>query len=473
VRSIAQNPGATRDGQALDVAINATTAKEVAAAVTCGAQGVGLLRTELLFLDRDAPPTEDEQFEAYVAVVRAAQPHPVIIRTFDIGGDKPATYMSLPREDNPFLGVRGARLYPAHAHLLHTQLRAILRTSSLTTQGAVRIMAPMISVPAEAAWFREQVEFVKAQLSQESIAHDRDVPVGMMIEVPSAAMDIARLAKHADFFSVGTNDLSQYWFAADRGNPHIASMANVHEPSFLRVLHAIASQARDAGKWVGVCGEMASDIRNLPIWIGAGFHEISVAPSEVAALKASLAALSFVACREALNRSMQCDDAASAAITLAQSSHSSTEHPVVIESAIHVHSTASTKHEAIREAADLMLIAGRTQNPDDIERAAWQREATYSTSLGFGFAIPHCKTEAVQHATLSVLKLSSPITWSGDADVSIVILLAVPAHDTTGTHMRVFAKLARKLMHEEFRLSLSEAATPQAIAQLLHAACGS
>lgn len=472
----AMRPAMTSDGVRLEVGVNATLADEVVAAVGRGAEGVGLLRTELLFLDRETAPTQDEQFESYVAVVRAAAGRPVIIRTFDIGGDKPATYLAMPREENPFLGVRGLRLYEKHPGLLRTQLLAILRASAF---GKVKIMAPMVATPTEAAWFKEQVREAQRELATNGVAFDQDVPVGIMIEIPAAAMVMDQLCDEVDFFSIGTNDLCQYWMAVDRGNAGVAGLYNPHQPSFLRLLKVIADAARAKGKWLGVCGEMAGDRANLPLMVGLGFDEISVAPGEVLKLKAAVAGLDSSACRELLGAAMACKTAGEVEELLAAGPKLSGGPESILDvGMIAVGSDACSKEEAIREAVDLLLIGGRTQDVEAVEEAVWAREATYSTGLGYGFSVPHCKTDAVRAPTLAVLKLRSPVEW-GSMDglpVSIVMLLTVPASESAGgggiAHMKVFAKLARKLMHEEFRARVEGATDAEAIAACLREELG-
>lgn len=468
---IAKRRGATRDGTPLEVAANASTAPEVTVAIDQGAEGVGLLRTELLFLDRATPPTEEEQFAGYSEVVDAAAGRSVIIRTLDIGGDKPAAYMSLPEEENPFLGYRGIRLYPQYLELLHTQLRAILRTSA---RGPVKIMAPMVSIPSEAAWFKAQVRAVQRRLADANVPFDPTTPVGIMVEVPSVALAIEEFSDIVDFFSIGTNDLCQYWMAVDRGNTAVASLYNARQPSFLRLLAQIIQSAKRHGKWIGMCGEMASDRRHLPLLVAMGLDEISVAPGEVLNLKASLANLTIDVCRSTLDAAIACfspDEVDRVLAPSTSSSSSGTAEPSVLDlAAIVAASDAQTKHEAIREAVDALYVAGRSEQPDQIEDAAWAREATYSTGLGYGFAIPHCKTDGVSCPSLAVVKLRQPVEWgSNDGQpVSVVLLLAVPASDTAGSHMKVFAKLARKLMHDDFRERLLAASEPLAILRTLH-----
>jgi fructose-specific PTS system IIA-like component len=459
----AQEPAVTADGVTLEVGVNATAESEIANATRAGADGVGLMRTELLFLDREAAPTEQEQFEVYAAAARAAGGRPVIIRTFDIGGDKPATYLRMPREENPFLGRRGLRLYQCHPKLLHTQLRAIVRASAM---GKIKVMAPMVSLPEEAAWFRAQVRSVQEELSRESIPFDACMPVGIMIEVPSTAMVMDQLGEEVDFFSIGTNDLCQYWMAVDRGNPGVAPLYNPFHPTFLRLLRAIVDGARAGGKWIGVCGEMGGNTSALPIMIGLGVNEISASPSDVVALKTAVHGANAARCREALDAAARCRTEFEVIALLAKGSwRDAKQQPILDREMIEVEHPAHSKEEAIKAAVDLLLIAGRSDKPRHVETAVWAREATYSTGLGYGFAVPHCKTDAVCAPTLAVLKLKDPVEW-GSMDgqpVGVVLLLAIPASDTTGAHMKVFAKLARKLMHEGFRERMVAAADSAAV----------
>ena len=459
----AREPARTRDGHTLEVGANASGPAEIEMAMAAGADGIGLFRTEWLFLDRDQPPTEDEQHAAYTAAITAAAGKPVIIRTFDIGGDKPAAYLNLPREDNPFLGRRGFRLYEPHATLLHTQLRAILRASA---HGPVKIMAPMVSLPAEAAAFRTHVRKAQDELAREGVPFDAGIAVGLMIEVPAAAMAIDQLAPHADFFSIGTNDLCQYFFAADRGNPRVAPLCSPFHPSFLRLLRSIAESARAHDRWIGVCGDMASHTLALPLMLGVGVNEISVAPGDVSQRKQTVRSADAGRCRALLDAAAACHDEA-AVLALLRSSPWRTPAalPLLSPALIDAAAGATTKEEAILAAIDLLHIDGRTDDPAAIERAVWAREATYSTGLGHGFAIPHCKVEHIAAPSMVVLRLKTPVDWasSDGQPVHTVVLLAMPAVDAAGTHMKVFAKLARKLMHESFRARLGAACDTPAI----------
>lgn len=476
LRPLACQPATTADDRRLEIGANASSAEEVDTGVAHGADGVGLFRTEFLFLERDRAPDEDEQLRVYADAIAAAGGRPVIFRTFDIGGDKPAPYLHIPHEDNPFLGRRGLRLYPRHESLLGAQLRAILRASAGAPAGSVRVMAPMIATPAEAAWFRTRVEEAQTELREAGVAFDESMPIGVMIEVPSAAMAVDRLANHADFFSLGTNDLCQYWMAADRGNRAVADLCNPLQPSFLRLLREVVALARASGVWIGVCGEMAGNPQNIPLMIGLGLDEISVAGGQILALKARVALANAECCRALLDDACNCDEPHEVQALLAGPSWCRADRatlPILDRELIEVASDARTKEEAIKEAVDLLFVAGRTALPREIEEAVWAREETYSTGLGHTFAVPHAKTDAVTAPTLAVLRLANPVEW-GSMDgkpVSTVLLLVVPASESAGGggagHMKVFAKLARKLMHDDFRDRLSAGTDAGTIEQCL------
>lgn len=469
---VALRPAVTDDGQHLEVGVNATDGVEIAAAVATGADGVGLFRTEFLYLDREEAPSEDEQFAVYAEAVRAADGRPVIFRTFDIGGDKPAPYLGLPEEENPFLGWRGLRLYKSKGSLIDTQLRALLRAGAGARPGTVKVMAPMVSVPSEAAWFRDRVRAVGATLAAEGLAHAPDVPVGVMIEVPSVALSIDQFAEHVDFFSIGTNDLCQYWLAADRGNHAVASLCDPHHPSFLRLLRAIVREARASDRWIGVCGEMGGRLIDLPLFVGLGVNEISASSRQVAALKGAVAQADAGRCRELLEAACNCRSPQEVEALLgdpAWKCDRARTTPIVDPACIEVGCDAGSKEYAIKAAVDLLYIAGRSDRPRAVEEAVWAREETYSTGLGYGFAVPHCKSDAVNAPTLAVVKLDRPVEW-GSMDgkpVGIVLLLAVPADAGAGGHMKIFATLARRLMHESFREGLEALNDPAGIEAFL------
>lgn len=284
----AQRPAQTRDGRRVEVVANLGTALEAEAALAAGAEGVGLLRTEFLFQDRREPPAEEEQTAAYAQVAVAMAPRPVIIRTLDIGGDKPAPYLDLPAEANPFLGWRAIRISLALPDFFKTQLRAILRAA---VHGNVHLMFPMVATVAELEAARQLLAEAAAELAAAGMAHRYPIPTGMMVEVPAAVVLADQLAPLVDFFSIGTNDLSQYTFAADRGNARVAALADALHPAVLRQIARVIAVAHAAGKWVGVCGELAGQPEAIPVLVGLGLDEFSMAPPAIPAAKALIGRL--------------------------------------------------------------------------------------------------------------------------------------------------------------------------------------
>jgi phosphocarrier protein FPr len=294
-------PAITTDGQRIEVVANIGNAAEAEQAVNAGAEGIGLLRSEFLFLQRAEPPSEDEQFAAYSAMTRALNGLPLTIRTLDIGGDKEVPYLSMPAESNPFLGVRGIRLCFARHDLFNTQLRAIYRAAST---GPVKIMFPMIATVEELLTARDMAEAVRVELNAPK------VEIGIMIEVPSAVLMAAELAQHADFFSVGTNDLTQYTLAMDRLHPSLARQADALHPAVLRMIDLSVKAAMAAGRWVGVCGGMAGDPKGAAILAGLGVTELSMSIPSVAAIKARLRKQSLADMQALAQRALACKNAA-------------------------------------------------------------------------------------------------------------------------------------------------------------------
>jgi multiphosphoryl transfer protein len=455
----ASAPAITSDGERIEIGANVSSSAETIAAFAKGADGVGLFRTELLFARRDTPPSEDEQAAVYTAAARAANGRPVILRTADVGGDKPLPFLKLPAERNPFLGYRGIRIYPEYREWIAAQLRAALRAS---TGGAVWLMAPMVASLDEALWFKREVSRAKDELRAQGIPFDEGIPLGAMIEVPSAAFQLERLCTELDFFSIGTNDLSQYFFAADRENPKVTGLADVRSPAFLALLRSIVSQVRAQGKWVGLCGEMGGDARNLALLLGLGLNEISVSANAIPTLKRGIARLSAADCRGLLGRAAACNTSREVESLLDSAAPAQSAEPLFSPSLVMLHSDSRDKNEAIRELVDALYAAGRIDDPARLEDAVWARESVYSTGLGHGFAIPHCKTDAVAANSIGILKLDQPIEW-GSLDgcpVRMVILLALRESNQNGTHMKVFSRLARKLMDEEFRGCLMQIDDP-------------
>jgi phosphotransferase system enzyme I (PtsI) len=277
LRSLKNRAAITRDGTRVHLQANIATAEDLEQALAFGAEGVGLLRTELLFIERNRLPTEEEQFAFYKNVLLRSGGHPVTIRTLDIGGDKPLPYLDLPKEENPFLGYRAIRICLDQQELFLTQLRAILRASVF---GSCRIMFPMISSKEELLEAKAVVATAKAELSREGVGFAADVPVGIMIEIPSAALTADVLAKEADFFSIGTNDLCQYTLAVDRMNEKIAALYDPFHPAVLRLIRMAIEEGQRAGIPVGMCGELAGDVKATELLLRMGLREFSMnAPS--------------------------------------------------------------------------------------------------------------------------------------------------------------------------------------------------
>lgn len=278
LRKISTLPAVTKSGKRIEVAANIGSPKDVNKALEMGADGVGLYRTEFLFLDRNSPPTEEEQFEAYKIVLEKFNGKPVIIRTLDIGGDKEIPYLNLEKELNPFLGVRAIRLCLRSRDLFKTQLRAILRAS---IYGKARIMYPMIAVKEEIIEANRVLEEVKKELREEGINFDKSIEVGIMVEIPSAALNAEELADYVDFFSIGTNDLTQYTFAADRTNENLSYLYQPLHSAVLNLIKMTVDASHKKGKWTGVCGELAGDPEAISIIVELGIDELSMNPQKI------------------------------------------------------------------------------------------------------------------------------------------------------------------------------------------------
>lgn len=268
----------TLDGKHVELAGNIGTPNDIEGLIKNDAEGVGLYRTEFLYMDRDSFPTEEIQYEAYKAVLEGMDGKPIVIRTLDIGGDKELSYLSMEPEMNPFLGYRAIRLCLDRKDIFKTQLRALYRAS---VHGKLRIMFPMISSLEELLQAKEVVKEVLAELDSEGVAYAKDVEIGMMIEVPSAAIISDVLAKHVDFFSIGTNDLIQYTCAVDRMNQKISYLYNQFNPAVLRLIKTVIDNAHKEGKWAGMCGESAGDQKMIPILLGMGLDEFSMSPISI------------------------------------------------------------------------------------------------------------------------------------------------------------------------------------------------
>ena len=272
----------TLDGHKVDVVANIGTIRDCEGAHRNGAEGVGLYRTEFLFMDRDQLPSEEEQFIAYKEVVEAMEGRLVVLRTMDIGGDKELPYLNLPKEMNPFLGWRAVRIALDRREILHAQLRAVLRASAF---GKLAVMFPMIISVEEIRELKSVLETLKAELRAEGKAFDENIQVGVMVETPSAAVNAKFLAKEVDFFSIGTNDLTQYTLAVDRGNELISHLYNPMSPSVLGLIKQVIDASHAEGKWTGMCGELAGDERATLLLLGMGLDEFSMSAISVPRIK--------------------------------------------------------------------------------------------------------------------------------------------------------------------------------------------
>jgi len=291
-------PAVTRDGKHLELAANIGNVTDVPMVLNAGADGVGLFRTEFLFLDRATVPTEEEQFEAYKEVLSKLSPQPIVVRTLDIGGDKEIPYLGLGKEENPFLGLRAIRLCLKKKDLFRTQLRALLRAASY---GNLKIMFPMISNLNELKEAKEEVLKVKEELESLGVKVP-DFEIGIMVEIPSAAIDADILARECDFFSIGTNDLVQYTIAVDRGNAEVAYLSDPFHPAVLRLIARTIEEGHKRGIWVGMCGEMAGMPLAAPLLLGMGIDELSMAAGSVLKIKDLLRRLDYECCKAVWNK---------------------------------------------------------------------------------------------------------------------------------------------------------------------------
>jgi phosphoenolpyruvate-protein phosphotransferase len=467
LRQFADRDASTEDGRRIRVAANIASADETAQAIAAGAEGIGLFRTEILFLDRDEAPPEEEQFLHYRRAVEEAGGRPVVIRTLDVGGDKPIAYLPFPREDNPFLGNRAVRLYPAFEALFRDQVRALVRASAF---GRLEVMIPMVSSVEEMRWVRRVIADEQRRCAQDGLAHNPAMAVGAMIEVPSAAFLLDHLCRELDFFSIGTNDLLQYVVAADRTNPKVSGLHHTAEPAFLRVLKRIVQDVHAGRSRVGLCGEMAGQIESLPLLVGLGVDELSMAAPNIVEVKAELPHLSFAACEALVAEALACSTADEVAALLERFRRTRPA-PLIEPDLVVLDADCRSKEEAVKRIVDRLYVTGRTDRPRDIEDAVWQREAVASTGFGHGFALPYCRSDAARMNSLAILRLRTPVEW-GSVDgkpVRVLVLLASRESDQPGTHMELHAGLARQLMLEEVRARLSSAPDARSLCEFLGA----
>ncbi|MBI3287649.1 MAG: phosphoenolpyruvate--protein phosphotransferase [Chloroflexi bacterium] len=301
-RAEALLPAQTRDGRRIEIGANVGDVESAVEALSWGADGIGLLRSEFLYLRSELPPSEAEQVQAYREITKAWGERPMVIRTLDIGADKPLPWLRLGQEANPFLGTRGLRLSLQYPHLLKTQLRAILRIGAGYN---VKIMFPMVATIEEMREAKRILAEARQELQREDLPIVEDLEVGIMVEVPSAALMAAELAAEADFFSLGTNDLVQYLFACDRTNPRVIDLYQPLHPAVLRLIRTTVEGARAHGRWVGLCGELAGVPEAIPILVGLGLDELSMNPPSIPQAKAIVRSLSYVEAQSLAERALQ------------------------------------------------------------------------------------------------------------------------------------------------------------------------
>lgn len=280
----------TTDGHQIKIGANIGNVQDIDSAKKNGAECIGLYRTEFLFMDRNELPTEDEQFQAYQEIAKSMKNSSVIIRTMDIGGDKDLPYMNLPKEDNPFLGWRAIRILIDRKEILNAQLKAILRASAF---GKIYILFPMIISVEEIRILKNEIKKIQNELNQNNIKFDKNIKIGIMIETPASAIIAEYLIKEVDFFSIGTNDLTQYTLAVDRGNDLISHLYNPISPSVLKLIKKVIDISHKYGKWTSMCGELAGDERVTALLIGMGLDEFSMSATSILKIKKIIRSISF------------------------------------------------------------------------------------------------------------------------------------------------------------------------------------
>ncbi|HEM8558416.1 TPA: phosphoenolpyruvate--protein phosphotransferase [Citrobacter koseri] len=459
-------PAFSRDNQRLDIAANIGTALEAPGAFANGAEGIGLFRTEMLFMDRDSAPDEQEQFEAYQQVLLAAGEKPVIFRTMDIGGDKNIRYLNIPQEENPFLGYRAVRIYPEFAGLFRTQLRAILRAA---TFGQAQLMIPMVHSLDQILWVKSELQKAIVELKRDGLRHAATIPLGIMVEVPSVCYIIDHFCDEVDFFSIGSNDMTQYLYAVDRNNPRVSPLHNPITPSFLRMLQQIVHAAHQHGKWVGICGELGGESRYLPLLLGLELDELSMSSPRIPGVKSQLRQMDSQACRALAAQACECRSAEEIETLLNQFAPQKDVRPLLALENIFVGESLSNKEQVIQFLCGNLGVNGRTEHPFELEEDVWQREEIVTTAVGFGVAIPHTKSQWIRHSSISIARLARPVDWQSEmGEVELVIMLTLGA-DEGINHVKVFSQLARKLVNKNFRQSLFAAQDAESLLALLEA----
>lgn len=303
LKAYAGKPSVTKDGTKVELVCNIGKPEDAKKAVECDGEGIGLFRTEFLFMDRDSIPTEDEQFEAYKAVAETMKGKPVIIRTLDIGGDKDVPYLGLEKEENPFLGFRAIRFCLQRQDIYKTQLKALVKASAY---GKIKIMVPLVTGVDELRQVKTMVADIMKEFDEKDVPYNKNIEIGVMMETPAACMMADALAKEAAFFSIGTNDLTGYTMAVDRGNAKVAYLYSTYNPAVLRAIKRIIECGRKEGIMVGMCGEAAADPKLIPLLLALGLDEFSVSATSVLKTRKIISDCDVGACKELAEKVMQC-----------------------------------------------------------------------------------------------------------------------------------------------------------------------
>jgi len=311
----ATQPAVTTDGHRVEIVANVGSIENARKALEYGAEGIGLLRTEFLFLNRNKPPDEQTQFAAYRTILDLMETRPVVARTLDVGGDKEVPYYDFGVDANPFLGYRAIRISLDRPADFKSQLRALLRAGA---GHDLRIMFPMIATLAEARQAKKLFEEAQAELQANNVDMAKEVQVGIMVEIPAVALLAEQFAPEVDFFSIGTNDLTQYTFAAERGNKRVSHLNDPCHPAILRQIERVVQAAHEQGKWVGVCGEMAGDSQAIPLLLGLGIDELSMSPAQIPSAKQMIRNWSFANAQDLAHRALDLDGAEAVRKTVQQ-----------------------------------------------------------------------------------------------------------------------------------------------------------
>ena len=423
----------TADGIRIEIAANIAHSVEAQAAFGNGAEGVGLFRTEMLYMDRTSAPGESELYNIFCQALESANGRSIIVRTMDIGGDKPVDYLNIPAEANPFLGYRAVRIYESTRRCL-PQLRSILRASA---HGSLKIMIPMISSMEEILWVKEKLAEAKQQLRNEHIPFDEKIQLGIMLEVPSVMFIIDQCCEEIDFFSIGSNDLTQYLLAVDRDNAKVTRHYNSLNPAFLRALDYAVQAVHRQGKWIGLCGELGAKGSVLPLLVGLGLDELSMSAPSIPAAKARMAQLDSRECRKLLNQAMACRTSLEVEHLLAQFRMTQQDAPLVTAECITLESDWRSKEEVLKGMTDNLLLAGRCRYPRKLEADLWAREAVFSTGLGFSFAI-HTANQNTLSNPPSAWRVCAPVRWGDDGAIHHYVNLN--KHAAGDQHMRIFSR---------------------------------